>query len=74
MVLHRSGTNFKGPRSLSDQFGRLFDRKFEIGHFGWTLKTKTCTKMALEVSSQSVRSQISDQIIVQIDLKGFLDT
>ena len=41
MTLDRSGTNFKGPRSLSDQFGRFFDRKFEIGHLGRTLKVTT---------------------------------
>ena len=36
-----SGTNFKGPRSLSNQFGRFFDQKFEIGHLGRTLKVTT---------------------------------
>ena len=41
MTLDRSGTNFKGPRSLQDQFGRFFDRKFEIGHLGRTLKVTT---------------------------------
>ena len=48
MALNRSGTNFKGPRSLSNQFGWFFDLKFEIGHFGWTLETKLCTKTVLE--------------------------
>ena len=73
MALDRSETNFKGPRSLSNPFGRFFDQKFEIGLFGWTLKIKLRTKMYFKVSSQSVRSQISDQKIVQMDLKDFLD-
>ena len=73
MALDRPGTDFKGPRSLSNPFERFFDQKFEIGHFGWTLKTKACTKTVLQVSSQSVRSQIVDQKIAQIDLKDFLD-
>ena len=73
MDLDRPGTNFKGPRSLSNPFGRFFYQKFEIGHFGWTLKTKACTKTVLQVSSQSVRSQIFDQKIAQIDLNDFLE-
>ena len=44
MTLDRSGTNFKGPRSLSEQFGRFFDRKFAIGHLGRTLKVTLTVK------------------------------
>ena len=73
MALDRPRTNFKGPRSLSNQFERFFYQKFEIEHFDWTLKTKACTKAVLQVSSQNARSQIFDQKIAQIDLKDFLD-
>ena len=73
MALDRSETNFKGPRSLSNPFGRFFDEKFEIQLFGWTLKIKLRTKTVLQLSSQSVRSQIFDKKIAQMDLKDFLD-
>ena len=38
MALDGSGTNFEGPRSLSNEFGRFFDQKVEISDFGWTLE------------------------------------
>ena len=38
MALDRSETNFKGPRTLSNQFGRFVIRKVVIGHFVRTLK------------------------------------
>lgn len=33
MAIDRPETNFKGPRSFSNQFGRFFIRKILIGHF-----------------------------------------
>ena len=38
MALGRSETNFKGPRTLSNQFSRFFVKKCVTDHFVWTLK------------------------------------
>ena len=73
MVLDRSGTNLKGPRSLSNQFGRFFDQKFRSDTLAGHLKPSFVQKVYFKVSSQSFQSKISDQKIVQIDLKDFLD-
>ena len=61
MALNRSGTNFKGPRSLSNQFGWFFDLKFEIGHFGWSRWTLSSTVFVHSlVSSVQPKCSISN--------------
>ena len=51
MTLDRSGTNFKGPRSLSNQFVRFCDPKVVIGHFGRTHKLLRLTHLLIRVIS-----------------------